>query len=277
MRAGDRRNPLTKDLLRGPGESLREQIDEMTSELAGNFALSLTPLLWAYASYVSAVAYADKVPGAWVAWVLGGISIAAQAVLVSQIWRLLKARRSLTLGFEAELAVGQELNELARQGFHVFHDVPVKRSNVDHIVVGSNGVFAIETKGRAKPRHSSAKPAHEVQYDGAILQFPGWRESDPLEQAKYQAKWVGEWLSSAVGEPVKAHPVLVLPGWFVKTTKPGGIPVLAAPNIVKYVPRMTQGPRLDEGLIKRVVFQLDQRCRNVAPRVYEDRKSDERR
>ena len=39
-----------------------------------------------------------------------------------------------------------------RDGFAVFHDVPGDKAfNVDHVVIGPQGVFAVETKGRGKP------------------------------------------------------------------------------------------------------------------------------
>lgn len=52
------------------------------------------------------------------------------------------------VGAKAEREVGRELEKLHKDGFHVFHDwLPEKRGNVDHFVVGPQGVFAIETKG----------------------------------------------------------------------------------------------------------------------------------
>jgi len=31
-------------------------------------------------------------------------------------------------------------------GYHVYHDFPAERFNIDHVVVGPAGAFAIETK-----------------------------------------------------------------------------------------------------------------------------------
>lgn len=269
-RASQRRSPLTTELLRGPGESLRGQIDDVSIELVGHLGLSVLPLVWAYMWYVSWLAFSGRGVPDWVTWtlLLGGVG--GQIYYAVGMWRLFKRRRDLTLGYEAEVAVGQELNGLLRQGYHVFHDVPLGKSNVDHIVVGKNGIFAIETKGRAKPRAKGSEPSHQVIYDGQFLQFPGWPETEPLKQAARQAKWVGEWLSKSVGEKLTAEPLLVLPGWMIKRTAPSGIPVLAAPNVAKYLPKMGSRQGLEDSLIQRIVYQLDQRCRTVAPRAYQD-------
>ena len=175
----------------------------------------------------------------------------------------------LTLGYEAELAMGQELNQLGRSGFHVFHDLPAKDFNVDHIAVGSAGVFAIETKGRSKPTaRLNGKSGWEVGYDGKALDFPGWRETKPLEQATRQAKWLKEWLSSAVGEPVQVQPVLALPGWYIRRTSAIGIPVITGKQVESFFKKYAGSAQLNQQLVQRIVHQLDQRCRNVAPRAY---------
>ncbi len=50
-------------------------------------------------------------------------------------------------GSKGEKLVAKYLKELPKE-YYVFNDVtlPVKRGNIDHIVVGPNGIFAIETK-----------------------------------------------------------------------------------------------------------------------------------
>ena len=64
---------------------------------------------------------------------------------VVQILRLARTSLNYRLGLEAEMAVGQELNQLLRHGYWVFHDLPADKFNIDHVVVGRNGVFAVET------------------------------------------------------------------------------------------------------------------------------------
>ena len=50
-------------------------------------------------------------------------------------------------GSKGEKLVAKYLKKLSKE-YYVFNDVtlPVKRGNIDHIVVGPNGIFAIETK-----------------------------------------------------------------------------------------------------------------------------------
>ena len=86
-----------------------------------------------------------RVPPVWVHVV---VFVAAAAFVAYRIRLLLRQSvrmDRLRLGLDAELAVGQELDQLMRQGAAVFHDFPADKFNIDHIVISRGGVFAIET------------------------------------------------------------------------------------------------------------------------------------
>lgn len=72
-------------------------------------------------------------------------------------------------GYRGERAVGQALRDLVPLGYRIIHDVETGFGNIDHIVVGPTGVFAIETKhwkGRFYPKSGrlmhGGVPADEV-------------------------------------------------------------------------------------------------------------------
>ena len=83
-------------------------------------------------------------------------------------------------------------------GYRVYHDFPGDKFNIDHIVVGPPGVFAVETKARSKPTSQDRKADAKVKYDGKCLRFPNATDVEFLEQAKRQAEWLSKWLRSAV-------------------------------------------------------------------------------
>ena len=210
-----RRSPFTAKFLRAPGQSLIEKLDTINDDLVIYMALLFTMPVLFYAFYISDL-YFQKRPLslnlALVYIVIGGVFIGG---LVFKMVRLLNLRRITRLGYEGEVATGQELNQMMLQGYHVYHDFVADKFNIDHIVVGPAGVFAVETKARAKPTSDDRKRDAQVTYDGLYLHFPQWKESKPLEQARNQAVWLARWLSSATGEQTTVRPILVLPGWYV--------------------------------------------------------------
>ena len=264
-----RRTPLTKELLRGPGQSLRARIDELTFDLVAYFAaLPGLPLLFYALHLEQRLLGVSNATSVILYALIAGALVAFVAVkLVQTLSRL----RRFRLALEAELATGQELDQLMRQGYRVFHDVPADGFNIDHVVVGRNGVFAIETKARTKPVKGDGKAEWKVEYNGEMLVFPSHREVKPLEQAERQAKWLREWLSAAVGEPVPVTPVLALPGWYINRTRAGGVAVFNAAHPAAFFRRLGNA-ELSDKLQQQIAHQLEQRCRDVAPRAYPRKK-----
>ena len=261
-----RKTPLTANLLRYPGESLRNRIDDISEDLT--FYISFMPAvpLFLYATHISQSYFSGtpETSGRLLVSVMAALLLLGFALF--RVHRLLNLRRRFRLAHDAEMSAGQELNQLMLKGYHVFHDFPAEKFNIDHIVVGPTGVFAVETKARLKGMNGKGQVEAKMEYDGKCLQFPGWTEKKPLSQANDQAEWLKKWLGSAVGEEVFVKPALVLPGWYVKRTGPGGIVVLNP----KQFPSLLQmkRPMLSEEQIQRVVHQLDQRCRTVEPKAY---------
>jgi hypothetical protein len=206
-----RRSPIGIELLRGPGHTLRQQLDELQLDLLSEvYALMSLPLivlaLFLAEAHRRGLDRMRHLVPFFVAIVLIGI--------VWIIFRLVKAGGkldNLRNGYDAEVAVGQELDQLMRQGAAVFHDFPADGFNIDHVVIAPRGVFAVETKGYTKRGDMRGKQGATVVFDGNSLSFPHWLSREPIEQAERQAQWLAKWVTSATGEPVGVVPVLALP------------------------------------------------------------------
>ena len=197
-----KRSPFTGNFLRSPGETLNEKLIEINEELMICLT-SIFVLPFAIYSMFLSDLYFRSAPLNFSSALLSIVICALFLVyfLLKSV-KLFKLRRLARLGYEGEINVGQELNQMMRQGYHVYHDFIADKFNIDHIVIGPAGVFAVETKARAKPTSDNRAADAKVTYDGKSIQFPRWKETKPLEQAKNQAVWLEKWLSSATGEQV---------------------------------------------------------------------------
>ncbi len=263
----DRRSPLSGKLLRSPGQSLIPQIEDITDDINGDlFFLFMVPLtffsIFMVQLYLGKLTLTTSIICLYVF-----LALTIMLFIAKKLNRRLQRRNALRLGLDAEMAVGQELNHLMLHGCRVYHDFPAEEFNIDHVVVGPGGVYAVETKGRAKPDKGRGSQDARVVYDGESLRFPDWQETKPLEQAKRQAVWLSKWLSSAIGAPVTAKAVLVLPGWFVERPKPGPVIVFNGKN-PHFLTKLTRDERLSEDIIRQISHQLAQRCRDVEPSGY---------
>jgi len=260
-----RRSPLTVQLLRSPGETLAQLIDKHSEDIDLYFTFStITPLL-CFTMYLS-MRYFGKENVSWITLSLVGLGF--MVFFNMKLVTLLKKRNNLILGLDCERAVGQELNQLMLDGFRVYHDFPAENFNIDHIVIGPNGVFAVETKGRAK----QIKGDVNIIYDGEGLQFPTHYERAPFEQAKRQANWLAKWLTSAVGAQVAVRPVLVFPGWYIERKKPGML-IYNGKN-PQAVYKIQSGEILSPEMVQRISHQVEQKCRDVEAQAYQKTKSE---
>lgn len=126
----------------------------------------------------------------------------------------MKPTRQIKQAILAEQASAQELAASLAGDNRLIHDVQAGDFNIDHVAITPAGVFAIETKSRLKPPAGSGSP--KVKYNGKTLEFPGWTESKPIEQAERQARWLANHLRKETGESFAVTAVLALPGWYVE-------------------------------------------------------------
>jgi hypothetical protein len=267
-----RRSPIGIALLRAPGHSLREQLDEAHDDLTSDVSLLMVVPLLALAIFLAQSQLLGLPQTAHLAPVY---AVAAIAFIAYMLRKLVKAGTRLDhpkAGDDAEVAVGQELDQLMRQGAATFHDLPAEQFNIDHVVVAAEGVFAVETKGFTKPNRGRGKADATVVYDGDTLGCPNWTTQEPLEQAERQAAWLAKWLSTAVGSPVSVLPVVALPGWFVERTGRGRVRVFSGKELAGLLKsRGTQALTAQD--IQRIAHQVEQRCRTVTPLYAQGRKA----
>ena len=259
--------PQSEKLLRPPGHSLSLHLDKTFDAVVDNIFAACCLSSFAgvcFAAFHSLIL--AKAPASWLATCL--IILAAFTILSA--WAAIKAflgfkkAQNIRLGLRGEQAVAEALNEAADSGFRTFHDLPAEENwNIDHVAVGTRGVFLIETKARRRRASRNGQPEHEVVFDGESLEFPFGKDAKPIEQAKRNAKWLSNFLEKKTGNPVWVEPLVVLPGWYVKNSDKGNFPVKAMN--ANYLPGFLrrQDEKLEPAQVRRIITALEEKCRDV--------------
>jgi hypothetical protein len=253
--------PFTKRYLRPPGEFLRMELDKLSDQLdseiifalgaAGGFGVGVYWLL--VGEFVGGTIFLFAALGVFL-------------LLFLRLGDLVDKIADHRLGFLGERAVGEELNQLLADGWSVFHDVPFqdnpgnKPFNVDHVVVGPGGLFAVETKARRK---RTEKGGHEVTFDGQLLQYPWGAEPWGLDNARTRADALGAWLSKSLQREVPVIPVLALPGWFVRRKGRSELRVVSSGELQGVFRGEAAKARLDSQIVQAIKALLEARCRDV--------------
>ena len=160
-------------------------------------------------------------------WIGALVMLLATAIAARKIIKGLPKYRMMKRGEEGERIVAQYIErDLIPQGYSVFHDIQLEKDgktfNIDHLLVGPNGVFAVETKNYSKPTRGEAR----VTYDGRQLLWNGQTRRDEDKQARSIAAAAHEYIADLTGISVIVRPVLCAIGWFAASTALYQHPVL---------------------------------------------------
>jgi hypothetical protein len=194
----------------------------------------------------------------------GAIALLWAVRAFQSVWRLYDELRNWRFGLRGEQAVAESLADrgVAAAGYVAFHDVPGEGEwNVDHVVVGPGGVFVLETKARPRRKATHPQEEQDVFFDGKVLEFPWCYDRKAAEQVERNARWVREFLAGFGPKDLVVQPVIVVPGWYVKTKGNYPVKVMNATYLVGYLKgaRRVFSPEQLETTIRR----LDERCRVV--------------
>lgn len=205
-----RRSPVREEPLRVAGQVLDEEIQRVIRRDG-------------YEAMLPAGLLAMLAVWEWLRWYVptprpGLMSLVA---LVAIGWAALKLHRAratvrrLQLGRNGERAVADVLEQLRVRGYRVFHDIQGDGFNVDHLLVGPQGLFVVETKTRSKPTRGLAT----IRYDGESLTVAGEHpHREPIQQALALARWVSDLVNDSSSRNCFVRPVVLYPGRYIEIT-----------------------------------------------------------
>lgn len=138
--------------------------------------------------------------------------------------------RNWRVGAQGEREVGKRLDRLRSKGWRVLHSIPVGThgSDIDHLVIGPGGVFAINTKTHRGARvwvHTNV-----VKVNGANQPY--------VRNSRFEADRATRFLSRACGFEVGVRAALVLVGCELSIKQqPNGVGVLSRSQVPSWFRR----------------------------------------
>jgi hypothetical protein len=206
----DKRSPLKDKPLRQAGQSLLEEIDTLINDKLLGYFLSMA-LVAALAITEWYRWYFDIPPRPLLATM---VAVLVVGCFLAKAIKIRTQLQALKLGRDGEKEVGEFLEHLRRDGCIVFHDIVGDNFNLDHVILSTKGIYAVETKTYSKPMGGEAK----VHYDGDHLHIDGLGSKDEiLLQNKAESMWLKGILRESTGREYSIKPVVVFPGWYVES------------------------------------------------------------
>jgi Nuclease-related domain len=168
-----------------------------------------------------------------VSWKLG-LTLAIVAIIADTIYRARKSSAGKIRLNAAQRRTRRQLTKLGRAGYLAMHARPIPESQdqIDHLVVGPAGVFAIDSENWDKRLAVRTK-------SGKQLWHGPFSKKDRLQHAQWEAQRAADLLSGAIGKPVVVRPAMAVYGpripWDVATI--ADVDVFSGPRLRKYLRR----------------------------------------
>lgn len=128
----------------------------------------------------------------------------------------------------------RQLAKLRRAGYRAINGnlIPHSQEQIDHLVIGPAGVFAIDSEAWDKRLPVRTKNARQLWHGPFSM-------TERLEHARWESERAAELLSGAVGSPVTVRPAMAVYGptirWDVMTIR--DVDVFSGPRLRKYLRR----------------------------------------
>jgi hypothetical protein len=225
-------NPIEYDkLLRSPGQSLNEKIDDIIDNSYQNILL-LTLIYGFIAIYI---------PWIFIIYII--ILLIIITITVNKV-------KPLKMGRDGEIAMSQYLHSIARESsnVYIFNDIvnSEKKYNIDHVVLSNNGIFIIDTKTYAKERGKT----NTIMIKNNKL----YKNNYPIELPAIngQAKWLQNRIEKELNKKYKITKIVAYIGWFTVGSKIDDIFITNAKNIKYILNKNSKINSFDENEFKKI-------------------------
>jgi hypothetical protein len=272
-RRSERDRDQGNQVLRRPGQVVVTPVpvpaDQPRREGIGQHLGSLAHLsadprrrVWLWRTVIAVVILAGLSAAGY--WLLG-LTLAVVVVIADTI---IRSRRV----FAGPAAVRQaaarrntcrQLDKLERAGYRAVHDIaiPGTEDQIDHLVIGPAGVFAIDSEAWDKRLPVRTR-------NGRQLWHGPFSMKDRLEHARGESEWAAKRLSGALGAPVTVRPAMAVYGpkihWDVANIR--DVDVFSGPRLRRYLRRVARDKDtrlLSDGEVERI----DKAARTAFPQA----------
>jgi len=205
------RPPVEGSLRRLAGQSVRDERDKLLNDTLADYLL-LIMIFWLLAGWEWFHRWKPLPAGAEI---LTGAALLVTAYCVVRIFRMRKEIGNLNQAEKGERRVSELLTQLRRKRYVAFDDLLVDQSNIDHVLVGPGGIFAIETKAYSIFGNGCVG----VDESGVLRLSNKPALKNPLRQSAASAADIAKILKDRMRRDFDVIPVLIFPGWTLKGAK----------------------------------------------------------
>jgi len=143
----------------------------------------------------------------WQLYLQLGFLFLALVFAAYELGTTIVAGRQIRFQRDASIAIGHQLQQISSGVTRVFHDVETSAGVVDHVVVGQNGIYAINVVARRGGRGKA------VRLRDNALQFPKATSQYSIVNIAARSARLEKDFRALLGHKIRVRSVIAVPGW----------------------------------------------------------------
>ncbi len=143
----------------------------------------------------------------WQLYLLLGFLLFAVGFAVWKLGITIIASRQVRFQRDANIAIGHQLQQISSGITKVFHDVDTSVGVVDHVIIGQNGIYAVNVIARRGGN------GHSVRLQDSALQFPKAGIQYSIVDIAAKTARLEKDFRQLLGHKVRVRSVIAVPGW----------------------------------------------------------------
>jgi len=194
-------------IMREAAQRFRDEFERLSTAQSTYLSAALVFVVLFVASYAL---NAERLYSGYPIWQLQlflAVLAIGGALALFRLARTIISRRQIKFLRDANIAIGHQLQRIATGFGRVYHDVETSAGIIDHIIIGQNGVYAINVFAQRPVKNGS------VDFDNNNLVFsPAGKPLSTLKTGKRTAALERQF-RRLLDHRVRVRSVIAVPGW----------------------------------------------------------------
>ncbi len=190
-------------------QRFRDELDRLSCSQSTYLCGVLVFVMLFIAAYVLQAKHLFTGYPSWQLYLQLGFLLLVSGYAAFRLGKIALARHQVKFVRDANVAIGHQLQQISTRGSRVFHDVETSAGIVDHVIIGQQGLHAVNVIARR-----SGKRAHARLRDNAIEYSNNSADQSIVDVTAKTARLQKEF-RQLLGHKVRVRSVIAVPGWDV--------------------------------------------------------------
>lgn len=188
-------------------QRFRDEFARLTSSQSTDLSGALVFVMLFIAAYILHAQELFQGYPSWQLYLQLGFLCLATGYAMFRLVNTVINKRHVKFLRDANIAIGHQLQQMTANGTRVFHDVATSAGIIDHVVVGQNGLYAVNVVARRSGKQG------QVRMKGNVLHFSNSKSEYPIVDISAKTTRLAKDFRKIIGHTVRVRSVIALPGW----------------------------------------------------------------